>query len=136
MSYDGDPDMSKNFSLDDFKLHFENIQKMGTKKMIGQMPGMAEMIREGEDPDVALNRVRGMIDAMTERERQAPETIGAEQLRRIAADSGVEPQEVRQFLDNFAMVQKLMNDMRSMSTWQRIKAVLGIGRLPPLPPPG
>src|SRR5688572_1155396 len=51
-----------NFTLDDFRKQFEAIAKMGMKDMIGRMPGMAEMIPEGEDPEVALKRVQGMID--------------------------------------------------------------------------
>ena len=46
--------------------------KMGMKDMIGRMPGMAEMIPEGEDPEVALKRVQGMIDSMTKKEQARP----------------------------------------------------------------
>src|SRR4029078_3687370 len=86
------------FTLDDFGMHFQNIQKMGMKDMISRMPGMSEMIPEGEDPEVALKRVQGMIDSMTKKERDARDVIDASRRKRIAAGSGVQPQEVSQFL--------------------------------------
>src|SRR5205807_1078791 len=52
------------FTLDDFRKQFEQIQRMGMKDLISRMPGMSEMIPEGEDPDQAMKRFQGMIDAM------------------------------------------------------------------------
>ena len=114
------------FTLDDFRMHFQNIQKMGMKDMISRMPGMAEMIPEGEDPEVALKRVQGMIDSMTKKERDDPDIIDAGRRRRISQGSGVQPQEVSQFLKQFDTVRALMKQMMSMSVWQRIKMVTGL----------
>ena len=127
--------MSENYTLDDFRVHFQNIQKMGMKDMISRMPGMAEMIPEGEDPEVALKRVQGMIDSMTKRERHDPDVIDAGRRRRIAAGAGVQPHEVSQFLKQFDTVRALMKQMMAMSVWQRIKMVTGFRPFPPLPPP-
>jgi signal recognition particle subunit SRP54 len=117
------------FTLDDFRMHFQNIQKMGMKDMIGRMPGMAELIPEGEDPEVALKRVQGMIDSMTKKERKDPDVIDAGRRRRIAAGAGVQPQEVSQFLKQFDTVRALMKQMMSMSVWQRIKMVTGLSKM-------
>jgi signal recognition particle subunit SRP54 len=117
------------FTLDDFRMHFQNIQKMGMKDLIGRMPGMAEMIPEGEDPEVALKRVQGMIDSMTKTERKDPDIIDAGRRRRIAAGAGVQPQEVSQFLKQFDTVRALMKQMMSMSVWQRIKMVTGLSKM-------
>lgn len=114
------------FTLDDFRMHFQNIQKMGMKDMIGRMPGMSDMIPEGEDPEVALKRVQGMIDSMTKKERNDPDVIDAGRRRRIATGSGVQPHEVSQFLKQFDTVRGLMKQMMSMSVWQRIKMVTGM----------
>jgi signal recognition particle GTPase len=35
--------MDQDFTLNDFRKHFDNIEKMGLKDMISRMPGMAEM---------------------------------------------------------------------------------------------
>jgi signal recognition particle subunit SRP54 len=117
-----------NFTLDDFRMHFENLQKMGMKDMIGRMPGMAEMIPEGEDPEVALKRVQGMIDSMTKKEKANPDLIDINRRRRIAAGSGTEPHEVKKFLEQFDQVRALMKQMATMSLWQRIKMVTGLGK--------
>src|SRR4051812_41915035 len=42
------------FTLEMFRQQFATIAKMGMKDMLGRMPGMSEMIPEGEDPEVAL----------------------------------------------------------------------------------
>jgi signal recognition particle subunit SRP54 len=116
------------FTLDDFRMHFQNLQKMGMKDMISRMPGMADMIPEGEDPEVALKRVQGMIDSMTKKERNDPDIIDINRRRRIAAGSGTEPHEVKKFLEQFDQVRALMKQMASMSLWQRIKMVTGLGK--------
>ena len=104
------------------------IAQMGMKDMISRMPGMAEMIPEGEDPEVALKRVQGMIDAMTKKERADPDMIDTPRRRRIARGAGVEPHEVNQFLKQFDQVRVLMKQMASMSLWQRMKMVTGLGK--------
>jgi signal recognition particle subunit SRP54 len=129
------PAMTADFTLDDFRGQLQNLQKIGMKEMIGRMPGMAQRIAAGWDPEVALKRVRGMIDSMTKKERKDPDIIDAGRRRRIAAGSGVQPHEVSQFLKQFDTVRALMKEMMSMSVWQRIKMVLGLTRFPPFPPP-
>ncbi len=118
-----------NFTLDDFRKQFEMIAKMGMKDMISRMPGMAEMVPEGEDPEVALKRVQGMIDAMTKKERADPDIIDTPRRRRIAKGAGVEPHEVNQFLKQFGQVRVLMKQMSQMSMWQRLKMVTGLGKM-------
>lgn len=115
------------FTLDNFRKQFEQIAKLGMKDLISRMPGMADMIPEGEDPEEGLKRVRGMIDSMTVSERADPAIIDRPRRRRIAAGAGVRPHEVKQFLHQFGQVRGLMRQMATMSLWQRIKMVVGIG---------
>lgn len=118
-----------NLTLDDFRKQFEMIAKMGMKGLIEGMPGMSEMIPEGEDPEVALKRVQGMIDSMTKKEKANPDIVDQGRRRRIAAGAGVEPHEVKQFLQQFDQVRGLMKQMASMSIWQRLKMVSGLGKM-------
>ncbi|MFO0826374.1 MAG: hypothetical protein U0792_25185 [Gemmataceae bacterium] len=67
-----------------FRDQFSMIAKMGMKDMISKMPGMAEMIPEGEDPEQALKRVQGMIDSMTKQEKANPDMIDTPRRRQIA----------------------------------------------------
>src|SRR6516225_7515422 len=54
------------FTLDDFRNQFQMMAQMGgMKDLLGKLPGMSDMIPEGEDPEVAMKRIQGMIDSMT-----------------------------------------------------------------------
>src|SRR5215213_8701321 len=115
-----------NFTLDMFRQQFQMIAKMGMKDMMSRMPGMSEMIPEGEDPEEALKRVQGIIDSMTKKERDDPDIIDTPRRRRIAKGAGVEPHEINQFLKQFDQVRALMKQMSQMSLWQRLKMVTGL----------
>jgi signal recognition particle subunit SRP54 len=118
------------FTLDDFRKQFVQMQQMGgMKELIGQMPGMGDMIPEGEDPEVAMRRIQGMIDSMTKEERRNPDVIDMSRRRRIAAGSGAEPHEIKQFLGQFDQVRTLMRQMASMSIFQRLKMVTGLSKM-------
>jgi signal recognition particle subunit SRP54 len=116
-------------TLDDFRKQFEQLAKMGMKDIIGRMPGMGDLIPEGEDPEVALKRIQGMIDSMTKEERRDPDVIDMGRRRRIAQGSGTQPHEVKQFLQQFDQVRTLMRQMAQMSMWDRIKMVTGLGKM-------
>src|SRR5437868_1917641 len=115
-------------SLDDFRHQFEQIQRMGMKDVLSSMPGMSDMIPDGEDPEQALKRIQGMIDAMTKEEKRNPDIIDISRRRRIAAGSGTEPHEIKQFLGQFDQVRTLMRQMAKMSIWDRMKMVTGLGK--------
>ena len=117
-----------NYTLEMFRDQFQMIAKMGMKDMMSRMPGMSEMIPEGEDPEEALKRVQGMIDSMTKAEKAEPDMIDTPRRRRIARGAGVEPHEVNQFLKQFDQIRGLMKQMAAMSTWQRLKMMTGMGK--------
>ena len=118
------------FTLDDFRKQFEQLKKMGPMKdVLASMPGMGDMIPEGEDPESAFRRIQGMIDSMTKSERRNPDVIDMSRRRRIAAGSGTEPHEVKQFLGQFDQVRSLMRQMATMSIWQRMKMITGLGKM-------
>ena len=85
------------------------------KDLIGRMPGMADMIPEGEDPEAALKRVQGMIDSMTKKERQNPDIIDTPRRRRIAAGAGLQPHEVHQFLKQFDQMRTITQLLRNQA---------------------
>ncbi len=118
-----------NFTLDDFRKQFAQLSKMGPlKDVLGAMPGMSEMIPEGEDPEVGLRRIQGMIDSMTKAERRNPDLIDLTRRRRIATGCGVEPSEIKGFLTQFDQIRVLMSKMAKMSMWERIKMMTGMGK--------
>jgi signal recognition particle subunit SRP54 len=118
-----------NFTLDDFRKQFSQMAKMGgMKDLLGKMPGMGELIPEGEDPDVAVQRIQGMIDSMTKEERRNPDVIDLSRRRRIAGGSGIEPHEVKQFLNQFEQMRTFMRQIANMSIFERMKMVMGMGK--------
>jgi signal recognition particle subunit SRP54 len=118
------------FTLDDFRKQFEQLAKMGgMRDIIGSMPGMGELMPEGEDPEKAVARIKGMIDSMTKEERRNPDVIDINRRRRIARGSGTEPHEIKQFVQQFDQVRTLMRQMAKMSIWDRIKTVTSLGKM-------
>ena len=93
-----------------------------------QMPGMAGMIPDGEDPEAALKRVQGMIDSMTKKEKADPDIIDLSRRKRIATGSGIQPQEIKQFLHQFGQMRAIMKQMASMSMFQKLKMMTGLGQ--------
>ena len=123
------------FTLDDFRKQFEQIQKMGSMKdIMSRMPGMEGMIPEGEDPEDSMKRITGMINSMTKAERRNPDIIDIGRRRRIAGGSGTEPHEIKQFLNQFEQVRTLMRQMAKMSMWERLKMVTGLSKMGALNP--
>jgi signal recognition particle subunit SRP54 len=118
------------FNLNDFRKQFEQIAKMGSMKdLIGSMPGMSDMVPAGEDPEAAFRRIKGMLDSMTREERANPDVLDQNRRRRVAAGSGTQPHDVKQFLNQFEQVRNLMRAMSKMSVWERIKMVSGMGKM-------
>ena len=118
------------FSLDDFRKQFDVLAKMGSMKdVLGMLPGgLSQMIPDGEDPEAAVKRIRGMIDSMTKEEKRNPDMIDISRRRRIAAGSGAEPHEVKQFLGQYDQVRTLMRQMANMSILDRLKMMTGLGK--------
>jgi signal recognition particle subunit SRP54 len=126
------------FTLDDFRKQFEMLAKMGSMgDMLKALPGgLSQMIPEGEDPEAAVKRLRGMIDSMTKEERRNPDVIDINRRRRIASGSGTEPHEVKQFLGQFEQVRVIMRQMANMSIIDRIKMMTGLGKVGAFSPGG
>ena len=122
--------MAKAFTLDDFRRQLDQFQKMGMKDQLGRMPGLSAMVPAEEDRDLALSRIRQMLDAMTDEERSNPDLITSSCLSRIASSSRTHPQDVEKFLAQFQHVRALMRQLAGMSIWQRLKMVMGFGKFP------
>jgi signal recognition particle subunit SRP54 len=100
----------------------------GMRELMGAMPGMGDMIPDDEDPDVAVKRIQGMIDSMTKSEKLNPDVIDLSRRRRIAAGSGTEPHEIKQFLNQFGQMRTIMRQIANMSMFDRIKMLTGMGK--------
>jgi signal recognition particle subunit SRP54 len=125
------------FNLNDFRKQFEQMAKMGgMKDLMSNMPGMGDLIPDGEDPDLAVKRIQGMIDSMTKEERKNPDIIDLSRRRRIAEGSGTEPHDIKQFINQFEQVRTVMRQIANMSLMDRLKMVMGMGKAGALSPGG
>ena len=98
------------------------------KDVIGAMPGMGDMIPEGEDPEDGLAPHPGHDRLDDQGGAAQPRRHRPNRRRRIAAGSGAEPHEIKQFLGQFDQVRTLMRQMAKMSIWERIKMMTGMGK--------
>jgi signal recognition particle subunit SRP54 len=125
------------FTIDDFRKQFEQMKKMGPiKDVLGAMPGMDGLIPDGEDPESSVRRIQGIVDSMTKEERRNPDVIDINRRRRIAAGSGTEPHEIKQFLATFDHMRTIMRDMAKMSMWERLKMLTGLNKMGAFQPGG
>lgn len=113
--------------FDDFLGMFESFRKLGPMKSVLKMiPGMGNALNGLDVKDEDMNRMRGIIHAMTIKERRSPELIEASRRRRIARGAGVDPQEVSGLVKNFLQMKPLMKQMSSFGLGQRMPNLEGL----------
>lgn len=120
----------KNFDLEDFKAQIEQMQNMGgianlLEKMPGQL-GQAAKTLQGKEAEKSINRITGIINSMTPRERKKPEIIKAGRKRRIAAGAGVSVQEVNKLLNQFEQTQKMMKQLSKGGISKMMRGMKGM----------
>lgn len=121
------------FTLVDFQKQMRMVKRMGSvkdiMKMIPGLGGMADKLgAAGEDPEQELKRVDGIINSMTQYERENPSKIDRSRRNRIAAGCGVEPSEVNALLKQFGEMATMMKRMSGMGAMDRMRAVQDIAR--------
>ena len=99
------------FGFDDFLSQISKIRKMGgIMSLLKFIPGMSELPMDEID-DKAFNRIEGIINSMTPKERRDPEIISNSRRQRIAKGSGVNMQEINQLLKQFSQMRAIMSKM-------------------------
>ncbi|SDY34153.1 signal recognition particle protein [Nitrosomonas sp. Nm33] len=118
----------KGFDLDDFKMQFQQMKKMGgMSAMLEKLPHqLTQAAQNMKVDDKIINRTEGIINAMTRQERAKPEIIKASRKRRIAAGSGVSVQEVNRLLAQFEQARKMMKMVNKGGMAKMMRAVKGM----------
>ena len=100
----------QSLTLDDFLAQLQQVRKMGpVEKLLGMVPGMSPaMLAQTQVDPRRLDRVQGIVHAMTPRERRNPQLIDGSRRRRIAKGSGTSVQEVNLLLRQFDEMRRLM----------------------------
>ncbi|MFQ5731279.1 MAG: signal recognition particle protein [Planctomycetaceae bacterium] len=117
------------FTLNDFLKQMEQIKKLGSMRNVMKLiPGMGAMADMDPDanPEEDLKRIKGMIQAMTQKERNNPDVIDHSRRNRIAKGSGNEPADVNKLLKDFDKMADMMKQMAGMGVRERMKFAQGM----------
>ena len=111
------------FSLQDFMEQIEAVGKMGSLGKIAQMiPGLGAMKLPDnlmETQEEKMKHYKFIIQSMTKQEKENPDTINVSRIKRIALGSGRPEAEVRELLDQYNKMKKLMKSFGGMKGLQR-----------------
>jgi signal recognition particle subunit SRP54 len=111
------------FTLQDYYEQIETMQKMGPLKQIASMiPGMGMMkLPEGmmESQEEKMKHFKYIMQSMTKKEKESPDIISASRVKRIAKGSGRPESEVRELLDQYNKMKKMMKSLGGMKGLQR-----------------
>ena len=120
------------FTLDDFLDQMRSIRKMGPlKQLLGMLPGIGSALKDVQLPEEELNRVEAIIQSMTAKERQVPDSVDASRRRRIARGSGTLPDEVSRLIKSFSQARDMFKKMNNMSLKGRYKAMQDLHNISP-----
>ena len=106
------------FSVEDFMKQMDMVKSLGSMGSIMKMiPGMGGAMRQMGDLSPAedeMKRMRVIIDSMTKKERQNYKIIKESRMKRIASGSGSTTQAVKDFIEKFRQMEKMMGGMMQM----------------------
>lgn len=120
------------FTMDDFLQQLRSIRRMGPmKQLLGMLPGVGSALKDVNVDDRQLNRLEGIVHAMTPEERSDLAVLSKSRTRRIARGSAAEPAEVNRLVRQFEMVQKMMRQVSGGGALGRLKAMREMGKMDP-----
>ncbi len=127
-------DLGKKFLKGDFNFLdlYEQLQAMGKmgplNKIVDLIPGMGnmkipkEMLNVQEDK---LKKWKFIMQSMTKKELEEPDTIDRHRIERIAKGCGVEVKEVRELLKQYRQSKKVMKMMKGQDPEKLMKKFAG-----------
>ena len=108
--------MKGDFNLNDLYEQMSAMKKMGSfKKLLGMVPGMSSLQLPKEALDVQeakLEKWKFVMDSMTMKEKENPDSINSSRIDRIVNGSGTSVREVRGLLKQFRQSKKMMKMMK------------------------
>jgi signal recognition particle subunit SRP54 len=102
------------FNLKDMYDQLEAVRRMGPlKKVLGMLPGGANVPDDAmENAEEKMDAWRVMIQSMTKGEVEEPKIIDSSRARRIARGSGRTEREVKELVNQYSMMKKMMKSMK------------------------
>ncbi len=124
-------------SMDDFLKQLRSIRRMGPmKQLLGMLPGVGSALKNVEVDEKQLDRLEGIVNSMTPRERNDVKLLKKSRVRRISKGSGTQPADVNKLTKQFGMMSKMTQQMAGMGMGGRIKAMRELQRTDPNLIPG
>lgn len=127
-------------SMDDFLDQLRSLRRMGPmKQLLGMLPGVGSMLRDVEIEEKQLDRLEGIVNSMTPRERKDITVFNHSRRKRVAKGAGVKVDEVSQMVKQFEMVSRMTKQMAGVGMMGKLKAMkemrgmAGAGALPGMP---
>jgi len=102
------------FNLKDMYDQLEAVRKMGPlKKVLGMLPGAYNLPDDAmENAEEKMDAWRVMIQSMTTEEVEEPKIIDSSRARRIARGSGRTEKEVKELVNQYTMMKKMMKSLK------------------------
>ena len=118
------------FDFNDFRDQIGQIKKMGgVKDIAGMIPGMKKAMKGTELDENSFLPILAMIDSMTPKEREFPDSINMQRKKRIALGSGNDLSEVNKLMKQFNQTKKMMklmsNKQNMMNMMKQFKKMGG-----------
>lgn len=108
-----DPSDLSSLNMVTFYKQMEALTKMGPFEKVLQMVGLTDMDKGTvKDMKGKMRRYKSIIDSMTREERLDPSLLGNSRMKRIAAGSGTELQDVRSLLKEFKNMKKMLKRLQ------------------------
>ncbi len=104
------------FTLKTFYEQLKAAKKIGPLGKIADMMGFGtqmpkEMLETGQEK---LDSYKTIIDSMTKKEKESPETINKSRIQRIARGSGRKEQDIRDLLKQYKNMKQMMKEFKKM----------------------
>lgn len=101
------------FTLADFYLHMQQIQKMGSlENLMKFLPGMGQITRQlkgAPPPDSEIKKIEAIILSMTPSERVDHTLLNGNRRKRIARGSGTRVEDINRLVKQFLEARKMMS---------------------------
>jgi len=107
--------LSGRFTLTDMYEQFEAAKSLGPlRRILKMVPGLSYNIPEKalDMAEDSLEKWRVIIQSMTPAERENPKIFNASRIRRVARGSGTAEKEVKELLEKYGMLRKMVKTLR------------------------
>ena len=117
--------MSGKLTMNDFLLQIESVKKMGSlRKILESLPGFSQMNLQSQNIDEIEGKMpywRAMIQAMTPFEREEPDVLNSQRIKRIAHGTGVAERDVKDLLNRYKQAKTMMKASKGREFRQMLR---------------